>query len=636
MCGIVGAIPRSVPSDGTEIERRIAAMTRALEHRGPDHRGVWNDGAAYLGAARLAILDTGPAGNQPMGKDHVQIVCNGEIYNYRALRRELEAAGHAFFGQSDTEVILHGYLAWGADVLDRLRGMFALGIWDGHARRLILARDRVGKKPLFYTQCGGDFIFASEPGALLQWPGIERGADLRALHHFLAFQYVPSPDSAFTGISKLPPGHMMEISPGEAPVSRIYTRFPAPGGSRHSSKDEAVAEFTGLFDEAVRLRMASDVPIGALLSGGVDSSAVVAFMSRHAGGKKLQTFSLGFSDPALDERPFARMMARHFDTEHHEAVLEPDLLNLLPEIVFRHGEPFADPSALPSFCISKLAGRHVTVLLTGDGGDEAFLGYSRYQACRDMEWARRLPGPLRRLAASLADKLPADADGARPLRMLRRGLARIDHRDTRRYAKHMAYFERHHQESGYGDALRPFLPDVSFERLAPYFAAAPTMASGAAWADLHGYLPDDLLVKLDIATMAHGLEARSPFLDHTLLDWALRLPDNLRGQSKAIVKAAIAPFVPREILVRPKQGFGIPLQHWLGHEALPLVRDILLSQRARQRGLFKPGFVEKLLGEHASGRFFHHTRLWAMLMLELWWMTWIDPPPGQAIEPLTL
>lgn len=635
MCGITGVLPSHSLENHEDYQQHVMNMARQLRHRGPDHQGIWSDGSAVLGATRLAVQDLGPTGNQPMSdpEGQIHVVFNGEIYNYRALRTELEAAGFVFKGNCDTEVLVHGFLAWGKNILTRLRGMFAVAIWDRRTKRLLLARDRVGKKPLAYAVCGNDLVFASETKAILNWPGMPRMPNLEAIHHFLSFQYVPAPMSAFLGVSKLPPGHLIQISPGETPHPVPFTTIPTPDEIRHSSISEAEEELRPLLDEAVRLRMAADAPVGAFLSGGLDSSAVVAMMSRHAAAGKLKTFSVGFAEQSHDERPYAASVARHLGTDHHEIEMGSDLTALLQEACWNFDEPFADPSALPMLLVSKLAREHVTVVLTGDGGDEAFLGYERYAMVKDEGGLQWLPRPLRQAAAALSQHLPHDADGIKIQRLLGRFLAGLEPRHAHRYAKNMAYFEDHHKRAGYGESLKPYLSVSSFSRLAPYFDAVPSIVSGAAWADINTYLPDDLLVKMDMATMAHGLEARSPFLDQEFFAWALRLPEDVRfspHKTKALLKSAMSDLLPRDILERPKMGFGLPIRQWLGEGLAPLARDLLLSRQFLDRGLFKREFVEKLFKEHDSGRFFHHPRIWALMILELWFQTWIDPaePPG--------
>ncbi|MEX2615898.1 MAG: asparagine synthase (glutamine-hydrolyzing) [Alphaproteobacteria bacterium] len=630
MCGIVGILPPHPPGDTEKYRHCLIAMTNMVRHRGPDQQDVWTDGTAFLGATRLAIQGIGTAGDQPMGdsSNRVRVVFNGEIYNHRELRRELEVCGHVFRGNSDTEVIVHGFLEWGTGLLNKLRGMFALCIWDRNRQKMILARDRTGKKPLFFSEQHGTLICASEIKAILNWPGIRRQPDLEAIHHFLSFQYVPGALTAFEGIFRLAPGHMIEVQPGGVIRPVAFAGLPAPTDARHNSASDAREELVALLDNAVRVRMSADVPVGALLSGGLDSSAVVAFMRRHAATGTIKTFSLGFAEQTHDERQYAATVARHFETEHHDMEMSGDLTGLLEKVSWYFDEPFADASALPTMCVAALARQHVAVVLTGDGGDEAFLGYRRYAACHDDEWIRKLPRSLRRTAAALASALPKDGEGTRVRRALGRLLARIGDRESRRYAGSMASFQDHHKQSGYGDALAPYLNSSSFDRLNRYFDNAPTILSGAAWADINTYLPDDLLVKTDIATMANGLEARSPFLDQELFDWALRLPENVRysaSRTKDLLKAAVAPMLPDAIIARPKKGFGIPLQQWLSGDLLPLARELLLSQQTLDRRLVRREFAEKLLSDHCSGRFFHHPRIWALMMLELWFRTWIDP-----------
>ena len=629
MCGIVGVLPPHAPVETAKFRHSLSRMTNILRHRGPDRQDIWTDGQVFLGATRLAVQGLGASGDQPMGdqKSLVRVVFNGEIYNHRDLRRELEAKGYAFQGNSDTEVIVHGYLEWGSAVLTKLRGMFALCIWDSRRQKLILARDRTGKKPLFYAEENGTLICASEIKAILNWPGFRRHANLEAIHHYLSFQYVPGPLTAFSGVSKLAPGHLIEVQPGGKIQPVAFSSLPAPKDTRHKSADDARAELASLLDEAVRIRMSADVPVGALLSGGLDSSAIVAIMRHHATGGRLKTFSLGFSEESHDERAYAAKVAQHFETEHHEIEMSGDLNGLLHKVSWHFDEPFADASALSTMCVSALARKEVTVVLTGDGGDEAFMGYPRYDVCHASEWIRKLPACMRSSAAAIANRMPHDADGLRPLRIFGRFLGNFDSKDSRRYAESMAFFQDHHKETGYGEALAPHRLNSSFDRLDRYFQDSRTILTGAVWADINTYLPDDLLVKTDIATMAHGLEARSPFLDQELFDWALRLPEEVRYSSvrtKDLLKSVVAPMLPDEIINRPKKGFGIPLQQWLAGELLPLAHELLLSQQSLDRKLIKREFAEKILNEHCSGRFYHHPRIWALMMLELWFRTWID------------
>jgi asparagine synthase (glutamine-hydrolysing) len=382
--------------------------------------------------------------------------------------------------------------------------------------------------------------------------------------------------------------------------------------------------------------MIADVPLGAFLSGGVDSSAVVAMMAR-AGMGRVKTFSIGFPAKEYDETRYARMVAQRYGTEHEEFIVEPDAVAVLPQLVWHYGEPFADPSAIPTWYVSQLARRHVTVALNGDGGDEAFLGYSRYRAMRHLDRLDRWPSAARHGLARLCGAAPSGV--ARRLRLGQIGdmLAAPADRPERRYAGAIAFFGDADKDDGYGEAMRQRPAHSALDRLAPYFAGAETLVTGANRADIHTYLPDDLLVKVDIASMAHGLEARSPLLDHVLLEWAARLPSEVKmagGRTKALFKAALAPFLPREILERRKMGFGCPIDQWLRHELKELAYDTLLSPTARRRGLFRPDFVRRLLDEHCGYRANHHTRLWALLMLELWFRTWIDgDAAGATVRP---
>jgi asparagine synthase (glutamine-hydrolysing) len=629
MCGLAGLLLARDTTAPPDLAARLERMTAALRHRGPDDRGTWVSSRAALGHRRLAIIDLSAAGHQPMATDggSVQVAFNGEIYNFRELRAELERKGCDFVSASDTEVILHGWQQWGRGVFARLRGMFAIALWDARAGQLVLARDRVGKKPLYYAWCDGTFLFGSEHKALLAWPGMQREPDLEAIHHYLSLQYVPAPWSAFRGIRKVPKASYMVIDLDGRTVTDQYWTLPSPALARERPIAELKAELEPLLDEAVRLRMISDVPLGAFLSGGVDSSSVVAMMARHSSGP-VKTFCIGFEEADFDERRYARMVAERYATDHHEMMVRPDALGVLPRIVWHYGEPYADSSAVPTYYVAEIARRHVTVALNGDGGDESFLGYHRYSECLKTEWVSRIPRPLRQLAGRVAASMSPKLDGFRPTRVARRLLGYASEKDARRYAPSMAYFFDHDKVAGYGERLRPFLVSSSFDLLDPYFANAPSFVAGAARADIETYLPDDLLVKVDIASMAHALEARSPLLDHVLMEWAAGIPAHQKmagGETKAILKAAMEPHLPHEVLYRPKMGFGVPIERWLRNELREFAYDTLTSRAATDRGLFRPEYVRQLLDEHSSGARLHHTRLWALLMLELWFRMWIDP-----------
>lgn len=633
MCGLTGfLLSRSV--ECKLAEQRLAAMAATLRHRGPDDQGVWSDGRAGLGFARLSILDLSRAGHQPMGglDGRVWLAFNGEIYNFQDLRAELQAKGHVFRSRSDTEVILQGYLAWGEDVLRHLRGMFAIALWDGRSRQLLLARDRIGKKPLNYALTNDGLFFGSEIKAILAWPGMPRDADLGALHQFLTYQYVPAPLTAFRAVKKLPAAHKLVIGiddAGRLSAPRIdrYWRLPAPR-PRHRSINlaDAAAELTSRLEESVRIRMISDVPLGAFLSGGVDSSAIVAMMAKQGGGR-VKTFSIGFENAEYDETRYARMVAERYGTDHHELVVRPDAVGILPKLVYHYNEPFADPSAVPTYYLAELARRHVTVALNGDGGDEAFMGYNRYASMQAVSRLDRLPKWLRHLGAQGIGALPLHGRTASRAAKIA-GLLQADAQAPQhRYAFTITAFADEHKRAGYGEAMRGYLQTSALDILQPYFEEADSLVSGANWSDIHLYLPDDLMAKVDIATMAHSLESRSPLLDHVFLEWALTLPEDVtisRGVSKAIFKKAMEPYLPPEILYRPKMGFGCPVDHWFRDELKEMAYDLLLSPQATSRGIIERDAVKTLLDEHCSGAVRHDTRLWPLLMMELWFRMWVD------------
>lgn len=636
MCGIGGFLLARASLPRGEIEARLWAMTAAVRHRGPDDQEVWTDGLAGLAQARLAIIDLSSAANQPIScqDGSVWLTFNGEIYNFAEIRRDLEAIGYAFKSRGDAEVIANGWHAWGPRVFDRMRGMFALALWDRRTRQLILARDRLGKKPLYYAETPAAFVFGSEIKALLSAAELPRRPNLAAIDHYLTLQYVPSPETAFAGISRLPAAHYLVVEADPAGGWRqgepvCYWRLPEPRAARTTQTAEDLQrELIAHLDEAVRLRLIADVPLGAFLSGGVDSASVVATMAR-VGGGRVKTFSIGFAEKEYDETRYARMVAERYGTEHEELVVEPDAVAVLPRLVWHYGEPFADPSAIPTYYVSQMARRRVTVALNGDGGDEAFLGYSRYRAMRHLAQLDQLPRWSREGLAWLLALAPSGMQRALKLPQIREVLRATADRPEQRYAGTIVFFRDRDKSDGYGEGLRGQLSHSALDLLAPYFAAAGGLVAGANWADLHTYLPDDLMVKVDVASMAHGLETRSPLLDHVLLEWAASIPVETRmkgGTTKALLKAAMAPYLPHKILHRKKMGFGCPIDRWLRHEMKAMAYDTLLSQSARERGLLRPDYVRRLLDEHCAGTRNHHTRLWALLMLELWFRMWIDAP----------
>lgn len=643
MCGISGYLWMGNGTPAFDGARRLHSMIAAVRHRGPDDQGVWTDGLCGLAHARLSIIDLSAAGHQPMASadGQIWISYNGEIYNFQELRRELEAKGYTFRSRTDTEVLIYGYAAWGERVFTRLRGMFAIALWDRRTRRLLLARDRIGKKPLYYARVGDALVFGSEIKSILTWPDVDRTADLLALDQYLTYQYVPAPRTAFRAVRKLPNAHYMVVAPGPGDTWRIgtptrYWQLPSPRTADNRASTETLCrELVERLSEAIKLRLISDVPLGAFLSGGVDSSAVVALMA-HLGAGRVKTFSIGFPNREYDETGYARMVADRYATQHEEMIVEPDAAGVIPRLIWHYGEPFADPSMIPTYYVSQIAQREVTVVLNGDGGDEAFLGYGRYETCLQLQQRDSLPRPVRMIAQRAIQHLPGALHrrfGDR-LNSFANRLAESNRAPSKRYAFTIAYFMDHQKREGYGEAMMDFRDRSALDLLEPYFAEAPSLVTGANWADIHTYLPDDLMVKVDVASMAHGLEARSPLLDHIFLEWAATIPEEIKmanGVTKALFKKAMEPYLPQELLYRPKMGFGCPVDHWLRAELKEMAYDILLSPQASARGIFRPDYVRRLLDEHVSGVTTHHTRLWALLMMELWFRMWVDQPVTSAL-----
>lgn len=628
MCGIAGffdVASRAIRPDAGAIAARQIGVIR---YRGPDAQGLHVGPGLALAHARLSIIDTSEAANQPMhdASGDVALVFNGEIYNFAALRAELTARGHSFRTNSDTEVILEGYRAWGPDVAKRLSGMFAIALYDRLRDRLVLVRDRLGKKPLAYGFVGSTFVFASELKAVLAYPGMRRAPDLRAIDAYLTYQYVPHDMCAFAGLAKLPPAHIGVLERGGALKLERYWSLPEPSQAKPRPEGDIHAELLARLEKATRVRLVSDVPIGAFLSGGVDSSAVVAMMAR-VSPAPVRTFTIGFDAASHDERPYARMVAERYGTRHEELEVTPDATQVVDDLAYHFDEPFADASAVPTYYVAKIARENVTVVLTGDGGDESFLGYERYLALRRLEGLQRLPAPLVRAMRAVLGALPSAVDRIQLLRRLRRAADGLGAARSRRYGAFVAYFDDRAKRELYGEALLPLLAASSLDRLEPWLAASASLPLAACWADAHTYLPDDLLVKVDIASMANSLECRSPFLDHELMAWAAQLPEAQRfpgSEPKGLLKRALEPHLPRELLYRKKMGFAAPIDGWIDGTLSARVDDALLAPQARARGLFRSEAIAALIRRHRAGERQGY-RIWALLMLELWFRQWIDP-----------
>ena len=634
MCGIVGKLYFDREHRVSEAE--LQTMADTIAHRGPDGEAVWTDGNVGLGHRRLAIIDLRAIAAQPMSNEDgsVWITFNGEIYNFKQLREDLEAKGHVFRTNSDTEAIVHAWEEYGRACVERLRGMFAFAIWDARRRTLFLARDRVGKKPLFYFAGSDRFLFASEIKAILSDPHVPVEPDPIALDHFLALQYIPAPQTAFRGIRKLPAAHWMEVRDGRVEIGRYWKLRYAP--KRRVSWPDALAELRWHIAEAVRLRLMSDVPLGAFLSGGIDSSAVVAHMSR-ALDRPVRTFSVGFDEASFDERPFARMVANRYGTDHTELVVRPAVLDILPRLVWHYDEPFGDSSAVPSYAIAELTRRHVTVVLNGDGGDENFAGYDRYVVNRRAHRGDRVPAGLRRGAAALIRCLPPSSRQRAPWRKLSSVAEAMAQAPERRYARWIGHLSPDERQDLYTTSFQERVEGSDPEQL---FVEAFGRSDADDWTDatldtdVGLYLADDLLVKMDRATMASSLEARSPLLDHVLMEYVASLPPTFKlsgGQKKRIFKAALRGDVPDAILDRPKMGFGAPISSWFRNELREMAQDLLLSPRAVQRAYFRPAVVGRLLDEHISGQADHGEDLWDLLVLEVWHQTFIDKGPRVSV-----
>lgn len=633
MCGIAGIANAS--REGVDVPT-IHAMCQTIVHRGPDDEGIFVKDGVGLGMRRLSIIDLA-GGHQPIYNEDrsVWIVFNGEIYNFPELRHELDAKGHRFSTNSDTEVIVHLYEEHGAECVNKLRGMFAFALYDERLRRLLLARDRLGIKPLHYALNNGRLLFGSEIKAILTAAPELNDIDPLALLQYFYFGYIPDPLTAFSSIKKLPPGHILEFEQGKVSI-RQYWDLPKYGTHSPRSEEECLEQLEQLLAEAVKIRLISDVPLGALLSGGADSSLVVALMARAASGP-VKTFSIGFRQADFDETPYARKVAERFATEHHELILEPDIVQTVENLTRLLEEPFGDSSMLPTYYVCRLARQHVTVALSGDGGDEAFAGYDRYRIHlrdRAYEW---VPEAGRKLYRNYLHRLV-------PYHVPGRNLA---------YSVSLPWSERYIE----GISLKPFqrgmkLLAEDFTNLGQgandpmkimrdYLESAPAQdpLDRLLYLDTKTYLPGDILTKVDRMSMATSLEGRVPILDHVFLEYvtALQSQWKLRGQTQKYIfrKLAERVGVPKEVLHRPKQGFALPLVHWMRHELKDLIVSTLTEPRTMQRGYFDAKGVRRMLDEHFRERRDHSARIWRLLMAELWYRNFVEGSPVCGSQPVT-
>jgi asparagine synthase (glutamine-hydrolysing) len=628
MCGIAGFIDFWDASKARVEEERaqiLEAMCRVITHRGPDDQGVMLQPGVALGMRRLSIIDLS-GGHQPISNEDgaVTIVFNGEIYNYRELQTLLQARGHRFATNSDTETIVHAYEEFGASCLNHLRGMFAFAIWDDREKKLFIARDRVGKKPLYYSVTrSGTLVFGSELKSLLEHPDVTRDINPQALDAYFSLGYVPDPISIFENIEKLPPGHHLTFSNGRLAVERYWDFSYESNGNGHSASDY-LDELRALLDEAVKLRLVSDVPLGAFLSGGIDSSTVVALMTRHM-DQPVKTFSIGFNEDSYNELKYARLTAKKLGTEHHEFLVTPDICDVVDQLTWHFDEPFADSSAIPTYVVSKLAREHVKVVLTGDGGDELFAGYSRYVTERQRNKFDFVPRIVREgVMDPLSRRMPHGAWG-------RNYLHNVSLDPIARYLDNVSVFTSLNKSSLYTSDFSDQLRDMS--QLNSYFrelsgnVKTDAKLDSLLYIDSKTYLPGDILTKVDRMSMAVSLEARVPLLDHKLIEFVTRVPASMKMagiETKHLFKRAVADLVPAEVLNRPKQGFGVPIQQWINQQLRERIRDTLNDPRTLQRGYVTRSHVEILLDEHERGRRDHAMALWTLLMLELWHRRFVD------------
>ncbi len=619
MCGIAGFIDTQRSRD--DAEQLIDSMCKVIRHRGPDDQGVWVGDGVALGMRRLSIIDLA-GGHQPIFNEDesVLVVFNGEIYNYLELKEELRARGHHFRTNSDTETIVHAYEEYGDDCVKHLRGMFTFALWDRKRQRLLAARDRFGKKPLNYYWDGQRLIFGSEIKSILE-ANIPREVNPIALDEYLAYRWVPTPHTIFKDVSKVPAAHILIYEDGQISTKRYWHLSFRP--TCQDDEATAIERTRALLKEAVQVRLMSEVPLGAFLSGGVDSSVVVGLMSSMM-SQPVKTFSIGFEEDDYSELPYARQVAKHFGTDHHEFFVRPELVSVLPQLVWAYDEPFADSSMLPTYYVSKLAREHVTVVLSGDGGDEIFGGYTTYQ--RELT-IRRIPGFMRFLLGYAAMLMPDGMRGKNRLSSLRKDLA------TR--CTHAAViFPPGSRSSLYSPEYFALLRDHDpYERLISVFREVSDLDVTAQqqYTDVQVYLTDDILVKVDKASMLNSLETRAPLLDQYLAEYVASLPSSIRTRNdtlKYLLKKVAADMLPPEILTRRKQGFGVPIKHWFRRELIDYAYELLDSPRARQRGIFNPDYIRSVLQAHNTTRLVNYSEaIWALLCLELWFQIYMDKPP---------
>lgn len=628
MCGICGKL---IFKDKIPEPDFIRAMCKAIMHRGPDDEGIYTAPHIGLGQRRLSIIDLASGACAPLSNEDrtVWIVFNGEIYNFQELRKQLQERGHQFETNVDTEVIVHLYEEDGVACLQKLRGMFAFAIWDKQREILFCARDRIGKKPFCYAVTPNSFVFGSEIKAITVDSDVAVSPNYYAIDQYLTYQFVPSPLTAFDGIRRLRPGEYLTCDLKGNLKTQSYWKPPLLPKTI-ASQEEIAAELLQRLRESVRMRMIADVPLGAFLSGGIDSSAIVALMAQES-AKPVKTFSIGFEEEAFNELPYARLLAERYGTEHHELIVKPNAAEVLPLLVRHYNEPFADSSALPTYYVSKMTRQYVTVALSGDGGDESFAGYSNYATILDWNKWDVLPLWLRKMITDsgrgLLNSFPLNNTAAR----LRRGLAMFGADNIKsRQLQFGTILKPEEKRLAYTPLFRDLIsrPPIPEDPLAAYpWEDGMDELDWLMRHDQNFYLPDCLMVKTDIASMANSLEVRCPFLDHELMEFAATIPSNLKRNStggKIILKNALKNLLPSEILNKHKTGFGIPIGKWFRSDLAPMLKETLLDETSARRGLFEQNLLKKMINEHIDGHRDWSNRLWAFLFLELWFREFID------------